>query len=147
MQILDCFLHLGSPENKKKINCTLPPSPVLQIKDKVAAAQPAVTRQTPATEAAEEATTAKAMPGDVKGTIALNKMSLKLLHVAFLYVLFLYFILTEIPTPVAEPLASRHPRFLTPTRAKRNAKTRCPERASLPGVSSLKGAHCFCKYY
>lgn len=60
---------LGEPR-ELKINCTLPPSPVLQIKDKAAAAQPAVTPQTPATEAVEEATTAKAMPGDVKGTIA-----------------------------------------------------------------------------
>lgn len=80
------------------------------IIDKDAAAQPAVTSETPATEAVKEATTTKAMPEDVQ----------------------------EISTPVTEPHASRHPRFLTPNRAKRNAKTRCPERVSLPGVSSLK---------
>ncbi|XP_071348150.1 EF-hand calcium-binding domain-containing protein 14 isoform X2 [Trachinotus anak] len=78
------------------------------IKDKDAAAQPAIT--TPATEMVKEATTTKATPGDVQ----------------------------EISTPVTEPHTSRHPRFLTPNRSKRNAKPRCPERASLPGVSSVK---------
>ncbi|KAK2822486.1 hypothetical protein Q5P01_022551 [Channa striata] len=47
---------------------------------------------------------------------------------------------TTKPTPrdVQEPQSSRHPRFLTPNRSKRNAETRCPERLYLAGVSSLK---------
>lgn len=115
----------------------------MQIKDKDAAAQPAVTPETPAAEAVKEVTT-KAMPGDVQGTM-LDKADCHFifprLHLCMFFLL--YFILAEIPTPVTEPHASRHPRFLTPNRAKRNAKTRCPERVSLSGVSSLKGPHCY----
>nr|XP_020451615.1 EF-hand calcium-binding domain-containing protein 14 isoform X1 [Monopterus albus] len=44
----------------------------------------------------------------------------------------------ELSTPVAEPQTSRRPLFLTPNRSKRNAETRCPNRVSLPGVSSMK---------
>ncbi|XP_056247615.1 EF-hand calcium-binding domain-containing protein 14 isoform X2 [Seriola aureovittata] len=83
---------------------------VSHVKDKDAAVQPAITSETPATEKVKEATTTKATPGDVQ----------------------------EISTPMTEPHTSRRPRFLTPNRTKRNAKTRCPERVSLPGVSSLK---------
>ncbi|XP_029381459.1 EF-hand calcium-binding domain-containing protein 14 [Echeneis naucrates] len=80
------------------------------IKEKGAGAQPVITTEAPAKEVAKQATTTKAAPGDVQ----------------------------EISTPVTEPLISRRPRFLTPNRSKRNAQTRCPERMSLPGVSSLK---------
>ncbi|XP_039999224.1 EF-hand calcium-binding domain-containing protein 14 isoform X2 [Xiphias gladius] len=74
------------------------------------AAELAITSETPATETVKEATTTKATPGDVQ----------------------------EISTPPTEPHTSRHPRFLPPNRSKRNAKTRCPKKVSLPGVSSLK---------
>ncbi|CAJ1072402.1 EF-hand calcium-binding domain-containing protein 14 [Xyrichtys novacula] len=40
--------------------------------------------------------------------------------------------------PLAEPQTSRHPRFLTPQRSRRNAEMACPERVLLPGVSSQK---------
>ncbi|XP_040911317.1 EF-hand calcium-binding domain-containing protein 14 isoform X2 [Toxotes jaculatrix] len=80
------------------------------LEDRDASAQMAITSETPATETVKEATTTKATPGDAQ----------------------------EISTPLAEPHTSRHPRFLTPNRSKRNAETRCPKRVSLPGVSSLK---------
>ncbi|XP_042354225.1 EF-hand calcium-binding domain-containing protein 14 isoform X2 [Plectropomus leopardus] len=70
----------------------------------------AVNSASPATETVKEATTTKATPGNVQ----------------------------EVSTPLTEPQTSRRPRFLTPNRSKRNAKTSCPERVFLPGVSSLK---------
>ncbi|XP_028283081.1 EF-hand calcium-binding domain-containing protein 14 isoform X2 [Parambassis ranga] len=66
--------------------------------------------QDTATETHEEAATTKASPGVVQ----------------------------EISTPMTEAQRSRRPRFLTPNRSKRNAVTNCPERVSLPGVTSLK---------
>ncbi|XP_031721075.1 EF-hand calcium-binding domain-containing protein 14 [Anarrhichthys ocellatus] len=69
-----------------------------------------ITSESPATDAAKEASTTKATPGDVQ----------------------------EVSTPLTEPQTSRRPRFVTPNRSKRNAETACPKRVFLPGVSSLK---------
>ncbi|XP_054482839.1 EF-hand calcium-binding domain-containing protein 14 isoform X1 [Anoplopoma fimbria] len=69
-----------------------------------------ITGESSATDAAKEATTTKATPGDVQ----------------------------EVSTPLTEPQTSRRPRFATPNRSKRNAETTCPKRLFLPGVSSLK---------
>ncbi|KAM7400519.1 hypothetical protein PAMA_004958 [Pampus argenteus] len=44
----------------------------------------------------------------------------------------------ESSIPLPEQQTSRRPRFISSHRTKRNAKARCPERLSLPGVSSLK---------
>lgn len=66
--------------------------------------------KSPATDAAKEATTTKATPGDVQ----------------------------EVSTPLTEPQTSRRPRFATSHRSKRNAEATCPKRLFLPGVSSLK---------
>lgn len=53
------------------------------------------------------------------------------------------FFLTETPTPLAEPNASRRPRYISPNRYKRTAGAKCPQRVYLPGVSSLKGVLCW----
>ncbi|XP_069013596.1 EF-hand calcium-binding domain-containing protein 14 [Embiotoca jacksoni] len=79
-------------------------------KNNEAAAQLAISSESPATEAVKEATTTKASPEDVH----------------------------EISTPLTEQQASRRPRFLTPNRTKRRAETKCLRRVSLPGVSSVK---------
>nr|XP_061835310.1 EF-hand calcium-binding domain-containing protein 14-like [Nerophis lumbriciformis] len=42
-------------------------------------------------------------------------------------------------TLTPEPQTSRHPRFVTPGRAKRNADVKCQKRRSRPAVASLKG--------
>uniref|UniRef100_A0A3Q1HSU6 EF-hand calcium binding domain 14 n=1 Tax=Anabas testudineus TaxID=64144 RepID=A0A3Q1HSU6_ANATE len=81
------------------------------LKDKdVGAAQLVVSSPSPTTELLKAVTTANMTSGDVHAQ----------------------------STPLAEPQTSRHPRFLTPNRSKRNAETRCPKRVSLPGVISLK---------
>ncbi|KAK2895201.1 EF-hand calcium-binding domain-containing protein 14 isoform X1 [Channa argus] len=80
------------------------------LNDSDATAQSIISPENPATEMLPEATTTKRTPGDVQ----------------------------ELSTPLAEPQTSRHPRFLTPNRSKRNAETKCPERLYLAGVSSLK---------
>uniref|UniRef100_UPI0037E90107 EF-hand calcium-binding domain-containing protein 14 n=1 Tax=Semicossyphus pulcher TaxID=241346 RepID=UPI0037E90107 len=74
------------------------------------AAKPAINSQSPETQEVNEPTTTKATPGDNQA----------------------------ISTPLTEPQTSRHPRFLTPKRSKRNAETTCPESVLLPGVGSLK---------
>ncbi|KAM8849223.1 EF-hand calcium-binding domain-containing protein 14 [Spinachia spinachia] len=63
-----------------------------------------------APDAANEATTTRATPGDVQ----------------------------EASTPLTEPQTSRRPRFATPKRSKRNAETTCPKKLFLSRVNSLK---------
>ncbi|XP_054870819.1 EF-hand calcium-binding domain-containing protein 14 isoform X2 [Amphiprion ocellaris] len=75
-----------------------------------AAAQLAISSENSTTEVVKEATTTEAAPGSVH----------------------------EISSTLTEPQTSRRPRFLTPNRSKRHAKTRCSKWLSLPGVSSLK---------
>ncbi|XP_047444642.1 EF-hand calcium-binding domain-containing protein 14 [Mugil cephalus] len=64
--------------------------------------------ESPATETMEETTTTKATP------------------------------VQEISTALTQQQTSRRPRFLSPNRSKRNVQTKCPNRVSLPGVSSVK---------
>ncbi|XP_058480541.1 EF-hand calcium-binding domain-containing protein 14 isoform X2 [Solea solea] len=80
------------------------------VNDDNAAAKQTVMSETTTTETAKDATTTEALPEDVP----------------------------EKSTPQTVPLTRRHPRFLTSKRSKRNAKTRCQDRISLPGVNSLK---------
>lgn len=49
----------------------------------------------------------------------------------------------ETSTPLTETQTNRRPRFLSPKRSKRNAEMNCPKTVTLPGVTSLKGAHSF----
>lgn len=79
-------------------------------KENVAVSQLPNASESPATETKNEATTNKPKP----------------------------WVMQEISTPLTEPQSSRRPRFLIPSRSKRNAVTRCPKRVFLPGVTSLK---------
>ena len=101
----------------------------------------------PESEMAKEATKTKATPVDVKGTeydkafFFFLTLWLSLFCVSLLLMLISAFLLTEASTPLTESPTSRRPRFLTPNRSKRAAGSKCQERVSLYGVSSMKGAH------
>lgn len=84
-------------------------APKQSSQDNDTAVKVSVSGESPAAEMVKEETTTKATPGDVQ----------------------------EISTPLTKTPTSRHPRFFTPNRSKRNAVRRCPKSVALPGVSSL----------
>ena len=103
----------------------------------------AITSESPITEVIKEATTTKATPEDVQGTLQDSSLYYRV-FILPLVTFLIYFpplFFTEVSTPLTEPHTSRRPRFLTPNRAKREDLKPCPRRVILYGIRSLKGAN------